>query len=141
MDPAANAATLEEMDRKLKLSDQELDIVDKWLNEAQGKLWKKMCAYQIVTVCPLSCWFCSCCHRGRGLKGGPEKTEAEAAEKRTAAERAVSDLEQAKHAAKQHESRVTEVQGKLKDGAENLEALEKGRAEQSSHLSKVEKEL
>jgi hypothetical protein len=31
---AANATALEEMDQKLKLSDQELDLVNKWLDEA-----------------------------------------------------------------------------------------------------------
>ena len=53
----------------------------------------------------------------------------------------MSELEQAKRAAKQHESRVTEVQGELQDAAKKLEALEKGPEEQSSHLSKAEKEL
>jgi hypothetical protein len=46
---AANAAALEEMNQKLKLSDQELDLVNKRLDEAQGKLCKKMCICQIVT--------------------------------------------------------------------------------------------
>ena len=35
---APNATTLEEMDRKLKRSDEELDLINKWLDEAQGKL-------------------------------------------------------------------------------------------------------
>ena len=35
---AANAAALEEMDWKLKCSDEELDLVNKRLDEAQGKL-------------------------------------------------------------------------------------------------------
>ena len=34
---AANATMLEEMDRKLKLSNKELDLVNKRLDEAQGK--------------------------------------------------------------------------------------------------------
>jgi hypothetical protein len=40
---AANAAALEEMDRKLKLSDKELELVNKRLDEAQGKPCEKMC--------------------------------------------------------------------------------------------------
>jgi hypothetical protein len=40
---ATNAAALEEMDRKLKLSDKELDLVNKRLYEAQGKPCEKMC--------------------------------------------------------------------------------------------------
>jgi hypothetical protein len=43
MAAAANAVALEEMDWKIKLSGQELDHVNKWLDEAQGKLCKKMC--------------------------------------------------------------------------------------------------
>ena len=39
----ANAAALEEMDRKLKLSDKELDLVNKRLDEAQGKPCEKIC--------------------------------------------------------------------------------------------------
>ena len=62
------------------------------------------------------------------------------AKKRTTAERAVFELEQAKRAAKQHESQVTKVQGELQDASEKLKALEKGREEQSFRLSKVEKE-
>ena len=46
---AANAATLEEMDRKLKLSDKELDLVNKRLDEAQGKPGEKMCICRILT--------------------------------------------------------------------------------------------
>ena len=76
-----------------------------------------------------------------GLNEALKKAEVEAAERRTAAERAVSELEQAKRAAKQHESQVTEVQGELQDATEKLEALEKGWEEQSSHLAKVEEEL
>ena len=34
---AANAAALEKMDWKLKRSDEELDLVNKWLDEVQGK--------------------------------------------------------------------------------------------------------
>ena len=49
MAAAANAATLEEMDRKLKISDQELDLVNKQLDKAQGKLCKKVCTCQIMT--------------------------------------------------------------------------------------------
>jgi hypothetical protein len=40
---AANAAALEEMDQKLKLSDKELDLVNKRLDEAQGKPYERMC--------------------------------------------------------------------------------------------------
>ena len=40
---AANAAALEEMDQKLKHSDKELDLVNKRLDEAQGKPFDKMC--------------------------------------------------------------------------------------------------
>ena len=40
---AANAAALEEMDQKLKLSNQELDLVNKRLDKAQGKICKMMC--------------------------------------------------------------------------------------------------
>ena len=39
---AANAAALEEMDQKLKHSDKELDLVNKWLDEAQGKPCEEM---------------------------------------------------------------------------------------------------
>ena len=43
----ANAAALEKMDRKLKCSDEELDLVNKRLDEAQGKLLSK---YIVNTV-------------------------------------------------------------------------------------------
>ena len=39
----ASAAALEEMDRKLKLSDKELDLVNKRLDEAQGKTLDRIC--------------------------------------------------------------------------------------------------
>ena len=39
----ANAAMLEEMNRKLKHSDKELDLVNKQLDEAPGKPFDKMC--------------------------------------------------------------------------------------------------
>ena len=39
----ANAVALEEMDRKLKHFDEELDLVNKQLDEAQGKPFDKMC--------------------------------------------------------------------------------------------------
>ena len=43
---AANSAALEEMDRKLKRSDGELGLVNKRLDEAQGKpLLRCMIAY------------------------------------------------------------------------------------------------
>ena len=46
---AANAAAVEEMDQKLKLSDQELELVNERLDEAQGKPYEKMCICQILT--------------------------------------------------------------------------------------------
>lgn len=46
---AANGMALEEMHRKLKISDQELDLVNKRLDQAKGKLCKKMCTCQIMT--------------------------------------------------------------------------------------------
>nr|XP_020161423.1 axoneme-associated protein mst101(1)-like [Aegilops tauschii subsp. strangulata] len=54
-----------------------------------------------------------------GLREALKEVEAEAAEKKTTAKKAVE----------------------FQDAAEKLEALEKGREEQSSHLSKAEKEL
>lgn len=34
----ANAAALEEMNQKIKHSNDELDLVNQWLHEAQGRL-------------------------------------------------------------------------------------------------------
>ncbi|XP_073352033.1 uncharacterized protein [Aegilops tauschii subsp. strangulata] len=99
---AANAATLEEMDRKLKISDKELDLVNKRLDEAQAA------AAEI-----------------EGLREALKKAEAEATAKKMATEKAVAELEKAKLAAEQHEARVTEVQVELQDAAKKLEALEK----------------
>ncbi|XP_044318354.1 uncharacterized protein [Triticum aestivum] len=119
MATAANVAALEEMDPKLKLSDKELDLVNKRLDEVQAKP--------------------SAAADVEGLREALKKVEAEADAKKTAAEKAVAELEKAKLAAEQHEARVTEVQVELQDATEKLEALEKGQEEQSSRLSKAEK--
>ena len=46
---AANATALEEMGQKLKCSDEELELVNKRLDEVQGKPYEKMCTCRILT--------------------------------------------------------------------------------------------
>ena len=76
---AANVTALEEMDRKLKRSDEELDLVNKWLDEAEGKLLSK---YIVNTTGHLRSGFyaehmvfgeCNCHRRGRGPQGGAKE--------------------------------------------------------------------
>lgn len=90
------------MDRKLKHFDKELDLVNKRLDEAQGA------AAEV-----------------EGLREALKKPEAEAAAKKTVANKVVSELEKAKLAGEQHEARVAEVQVELQDAAKKLEILEK----------------
>ena len=47
---AANAAALEEMDWKLRLSNKELDLVNKWLDEAQVKPLNVFAWCRILTI-------------------------------------------------------------------------------------------
>ena len=54
-----------------------------------------------------------------------KKAEAKAAAKKTAADKAVVELEKAKLAGEQHEARVTEVQVELQNATKKLEVLEK----------------
>ncbi|XP_048555197.1 phosphatidylinositol 3,4,5-trisphosphate 5-phosphatase 2-like [Triticum urartu] len=109
----ANVAALEEIDRKLKLCDKELDLVNRWLDEAQAAAPKV-----------------------ESLKEALKKAEAAAAAKKMVANEAVAELEKAKLVGEQHEAGITEVQVELHDASKKLEALEKGKEEQSSQLGR-----
>ena len=104
MAAAANAAAIKEMDRKLKRSDEELDLVNKRLHEAQGKLLSKCIVNTAGHLCSglydeyVMFGDCSCRRRGWEPQSGVEKAEAEAAEKNAAAEKAVAELEKPKTA-------------------------------------------
>ena len=83
----ANVATLEEMDRKLKRSDAELDLVNKQLDEAQGKPVSK-CIVNTVGQLRSGLYAehmvfgdYSCRRGGRGLKAVLKMAEAEGGQK------------------------------------------------------------
>ena len=144
----ANVVALREMDRRIKQSDKELDLVNKRLDEAQGKPCEKMCISLTPDIDVPDCMLilyldgpAAATAEVEGLREALKIPEVEAAVKKMAAEKAVAELEKAKLAAEQREARVTEVQVELQDAAQKLEALEKGQEEQSSRLSKAEKEL
>nr|XP_020187724.1 uncharacterized protein DDB_G0286299-like [Aegilops tauschii subsp. strangulata] len=98
---AANATELAELNRKLKSSDQELDLVNKRFDEAQAA---------VAEV--------------ESLKAELLQAKKEAAEQKAAAEQAAAELTLVKTEHENHEARVAEVQQELKDAITKCEELE-----------------
>jgi hypothetical protein len=124
------------MDQKLKHSNKELDLVNKRLDEVQGKPFDKMYNCLMPDIDDPDCMLIFYCDylvaaaaKVEGLREALKKAKAEAATKKTAADKAVAELEQAKLAGEQHEARVTEVQVELQDAVKKLEAIEKEQGE------------
>lgn len=99
----ANAAALEEMDRKHKHFDKELDLVNKWLDKAQDKPFDKMynCVmpdiddpdYMLIFYCDD---LAAAAAEVEGFREALKRAKAEAAAKKMAADKAMAELKKVK---------------------------------------------
>nr|XP_040243901.1 stress response protein NST1-like [Aegilops tauschii subsp. strangulata] len=103
---------------KLKISDEELDIVNKRFVEEQ-----------VVTA------------EVENLKAELEKAKQEIAEQKAAAKQAAANLSVVKTISDKHEARVAEVQQELKDAVTKCEGLEEQKKDRSTELTSLMSEV
>nr|XP_020178613.1 uncharacterized protein CG45076-like [Aegilops tauschii subsp. strangulata] len=97
----AQATEVSELNRKLKLADDEIGHINKWFDETQGS------AAEDET-----------------LKSALAQAKEEAKASKAATAKAAEELKTAQVARRQHEERVAEVEQELKDAVGKCEALE-----------------
>nr|XP_040249569.1 tropomyosin alpha-1 chain-like [Aegilops tauschii subsp. strangulata] len=110
----AKDVEVSELQRKLKLADDEIDRINKWFDEAQGS------AAEVET-----------------LKSALAEAKKEAEAGKVAADKAAADLEAEQLTHRKYEERVTEVEQVLQDAANKCEALEESNKAQAAKLNKA----
>nr|XP_020146712.1 tropomyosin-2-like [Aegilops tauschii subsp. strangulata] len=110
----AHAAEVSELQRKLKLDDDDIVRINKRFDEAQGS------AAEVET-----------------LKSALAQAKEQARVSKVAADKAAADLKAEQVARRQYEERVTEVEQELKDAAGKCEALEEKNKAQAVDLAKA----
>nr|XP_020184046.1 uncharacterized protein CG45076-like [Aegilops tauschii subsp. strangulata] len=111
---SAKNAEVSELQRKLKLADEEIDRINKRFDEAQGN------ATEV-----------------EALKSALAEAKEEARVSKAAAEKAATDVEAEKAARRKYEARVTEVEQSLEDAATRCESLEESNKAQAAKLTKA----
>nr|XP_020147249.1 uncharacterized protein CG45076-like [Aegilops tauschii subsp. strangulata] len=111
---SAKDAEVSELQRKLKVADDEIDRINKRFDEAQGN------ATEI-----------------EALKSALAEAKEEARVSKAAAEKAAADVEAEKAARLQYEARVTEVEQALQEPASKCESLEESNKAQAAELTKA----
>nr|XP_020165279.1 myosin heavy chain, muscle-like [Aegilops tauschii subsp. strangulata] len=110
----AQAAGVSELNRKLKLADDEIDRINKRFDEMQ------VGAAEVET-----------------LKGTLAQAQKEAKANKAAADKVAAELKTEQAARRQHEARVAEVERELKDAILKCEGLEEKASAQSFELAKA----
>nr|XP_045087525.1 fibrous sheath CABYR-binding protein-like [Aegilops tauschii subsp. strangulata] len=110
----AQAAEVSELNRKLKVADEEIDRINKRFDETQ------VSAAEVET-----------------LKGALARAQKEAKANKAAVDKAAAELKTEQAARRQHEAWVTEVQQELKDAILKCKGLEDKALAQSFELAKA----
>nr|XP_020181257.1 endonuclease MutS2-like [Aegilops tauschii subsp. strangulata] len=110
----AQAAEVSELNRKLKVADEEIDRINKRFDETQ------VGAAEVET-----------------LRGALAQAKKQAEANKAAADKAPAELKTEQAARRQHEARVAEVELELKYAIGKCEALEEKALAQSTELTKA----
>nr|XP_040258564.1 neurofilament medium polypeptide-like [Aegilops tauschii subsp. strangulata] len=110
----AQAAEVSELNRKLKVANEEIDRINKRFNETQ------VGATEVET-----------------LKGALTQAKKEVEANKAAADKAAAELKTEQATRRQHEARVAEVEQELKDAIGKCEALEEKTSALSTELAKA----
>ena len=140
----SQAAEVSELNRKLRLADEELDRVNKRFDEMQGMrnlhTRSDMCAnsfdllnFMIVIIVGAAVV--------ESLRSALAPAKKEAEVRRAAADKAAKELEAEQTARRKHEARVGEVEQELKDAITKCESLEQKTSDQASELAKALRDI